>query len=127
MKKSAIVCLMMAFVIIAGTFAMADAVLNTVTGTDVTGTDVTGTDVLVCGDVNGDKVVDAKDALEVLKVSVGKVQLTDAQADAADAYQDYKLDSKDALYILRYSVKKEASLPFVPATVTGTDVTPTNA
>ena len=122
---SAIVCLMMAFVLVLGTFAMADATF--VTNTDVTGTDVTGTDVLACGDVNGDKKINAKDALMILKAVVGKVELTDAQCEAADAYQNGKIDAKDALYVLRFAVEKEASLPVVPGnTVTGTDVTGTD-
>ncbi len=140
MKKSAIVCLVLAFVLALSTFAMAE-VLDTVTGTDVTGTDVTGTDVtntdvLAYGDLNGDKKVDAKDALVILKASVKKVELTEAQLAVADAYQDGKLDAKDALYVLRFSVKKEASLPVIPSdspaadgegeVVTGTDVTNTD-
>lgn len=125
MKKSAIVCFLLAFVMVVSTFAMAEAVFS-VSGTDVTGTDVTGTDVLACGDLNGDKKVDAKDALLILKATVKKVELTEAQLAVADAYADGKLDAKDALYVLRYSVKKEASLPVIPATVTDTDVTGTD-
>ncbi len=139
MKKSAIVCLLLAFVLVFSTFAMADATSNTVTGTDVTGTDVTGTDVtgtdvLECGDVNGDKKVDAKDALMILKYAVDKIQLTEVEIEAANAYQDNKIDAKDALYVLRYAVDKIDSLPYIPAgavvtdtDVTGTDVTPTEA
>lgn len=125
MKKSAIVCFLLAFVMVVSTFAMAEAVFS-VSGTDVSGTDVTGTDVLACGDLNGDKKVDAKDALLILKATVKKVELTEAQLAVADAYADGKLDAKDALYVLRYSVKKEASLPVIPATVTDTDVTGTD-
>ena len=80
MKKSAIVCLLMAFVLVVSTFAMADAafVTNTdVTGSDVTGSDVTGTDVLACGDVDGDKKIGAKDALEILKYAVKKPSALD--------------------------------------------------
>lgn len=130
MKKSAIICFLLAFVMVVSTFAMAEAVFSVsgtdVSGTDVTGTDVTGTDVLACGDLNGDKKVDAKDALLILKATVKKVELTEAQLAVADAYADGKLDAKDALYVLRYSVKKEASLPVIPATVTDTDVTGTD-
>lgn len=130
MKKYAIACLMMVLVLVAGTFAMADTSFET--NTDVTGSDVTATDVLACGDVDGDKAVGAKDALEILKAVVKKVTFTDAQLEAADTYADGKIDSKDALYVLRFAVKKEASLPVVPSVVTGTDVTgtdvtPTNA
>ncbi len=125
MKKSAIVCFLLAFVMVVSTFAMAEAVFS-VSGTDVSGTDVTDTDVLAYGDLNGDKKVDAKDALMILKATVKKVELTEAQLAVADAYADGKLDAKDALYVLRYSVKKEASLPVIPATVTDTDVTGTD-
>ena len=127
MKKSAIVCFLLAFVMVVSTFAMAEAVLS-VSGTDVSGTDVTGTDALACGDLNGDKKVDAKDALLILKATVKKVELTEAQLAVADTYADGKMDAKDALYILRFAVQKIDTLPYIPgsATVTGTDVTGTD-
>lgn len=58
------------------------------------------------GDVNGDGKINAKDALEVLKESVGKASLTQQQKQAADVNQDEKIDAKDALEILKYSVGK---------------------
>ncbi len=58
------------------------------------------------GDVNGDKEVDAKDALLVLKAAVGKETLTDAQKKAADVNVDNAIDAKDALDILKFAVGK---------------------
>ncbi len=126
MKKSVVLCLVMAFVLVISTFVMADSVAS-VSNTDTTGTDVTGTDVLFYGNLNGDGKVDAKDALMILKNAVQKLEFTEEQVAFADVYQDGKIDAKDALYVLRYAVNKIDTLPYVPATVTGTDVTATNA
>ena len=63
------------------------------------------------GDVNGDKRVDAKDALEVLKSSVGKVILTKEQQGAAEVNGDGNIDAKDALEILKYAVGKIKNFP----------------
>ncbi len=125
MKKSAIVCLLMAFIMVVSTFAMAEAVLS-VSGTDATGTDVTGTNALTYGNLNGDAKVDAKDALMILKAAVEKLELTEEQAVFADVYQDGKINARDALYVLRYAVDKIDTLPYIPAPVTGTDVTDTD-
>ena len=62
------------------------------------------------GDVNGDGNINAKDALEVLKHSVGKITLTADQQVAADVNKDNKIDAKDALEILKYSVGKPSVL-----------------
>ena len=58
------------------------------------------------GDLNGDSKIDAKDALEVLKASVGKVTLDDTKKSFADVNKDTKIDAKDALEILKYAVGK---------------------
>ena len=63
------------------------------------------------GDVNGDETVDAKDALEVLKASVGKVTLTEAQLLLANVDDSEKIDAKDALMILQYTVGKRNTFP----------------
>ncbi len=63
------------------------------------------------GDVNGDKSVDAKDALTVLKTAVGKQELTDQQKITADVSGDSKINATDALYILQYSVGKRETFP----------------
>ncbi len=60
------------------------------------------------GDLNSDEMVNAKDALEVLKAAVGKTQLTDAQKSAADVNKDGTINAKDALEILKKSVGKPA-------------------
>lgn len=57
------------------------------------------------GDVNSDGRIDSADALLVLNASVGKINLTRAQALAADYNADGVIDSADALAILRLSVK----------------------
>ncbi len=58
------------------------------------------------GDVDENGTIDAKDALEVLKFSVNKVQLSDAQKTAASVTGEEKISAKDALDILKYSVGK---------------------
>ena len=62
------------------------------------------------GDVNGDEKIDAKDALETLKISVGKINPTDDQKAAADVDGDEKVGAKDALEILKYVVHKTSAL-----------------
>ena len=83
-----------------------------VTNTDTpSNTDVpTPTDV-VLGDVNGDGKIDAKDALQVLKYSVKKVEFTQEQKLAAEVDGKEGIDAKDALQILKYSVKKIEKFP----------------
>lgn len=52
---------------------------------------VTDTDVFAAGDVNGDRYVNALDALLVLKHAVGKIQLTPEQIIRADvSYISYE-------------------------------------
>ncbi len=60
------------------------------------------------GDLNGDDKVDAKDALNVLKISVNKSNPTEEQKIAADVNKDNNINAKDALEILKKSVGKEA-------------------
>ncbi len=86
---------------------------NPETPTD-TPTDVTPTD----GDVNGDKKVDAKDALEVLKYSVKKVEFTPLQMLAAEVDGKEGITAKDALEILKYAVKKIEKFPIEQEAVT---------
>ncbi len=63
------------------------------------------------GDINNDKNIDAKDALEVLKASVGKTKLTEKQGYCADVTNDNDFNAKDALMILQYSVGKRSEFP----------------
>lgn len=65
-------------------------------------------DPVMRGDVNGDKKVDAKDALLVLKAAVGKEKLTPEQEKIADLTGDSKINASDALIILKIAVGKEA-------------------
>ncbi len=62
--------------------------------------------VFTYGDVNEDNAIDAKDALQVLKYSVGKINLTKGQLLAADVDGKGGIDAKDALLILKYSVHR---------------------
>ena len=64
------------------------------------------TSAYVYGDANGDCLVDASDALMILKVAVGKEQLSRARFDANDLNMDDSVDAKDALYVLQYAVEK---------------------
>ena len=62
------------------------------------------------GDVNKDTKIDAKDALQVLKISVGKHTPTEEEKVAADVNKDENINAKDALEILKYSVDKPSCL-----------------
>ncbi|MBR3844902.1 MAG: endonuclease/exonuclease/phosphatase family protein, partial [Clostridia bacterium] len=63
------------------------------------------------GDVNTDTQVDAKDALEVLKSSVGKITFTQQQEFVADVDNDGQCNAKDALMILQFAVGKRTEFP----------------
>lgn len=66
---------------------------------------------LMMGDPNDDKVIDAKDALVVLRITVGKIlDATDAQKTACDVDGDGVVGAKDALEILKHVVKKPSAL-----------------
>lgn len=58
------------------------------------------------GDVDGDGVVSALDALAALKFTVGKITLTDAQKAAADVDGDGEVSVLDALAILKSTVSQ---------------------
>ncbi len=68
-------------------------------------------DVFEQGDVNEDKEVNAKDALEVLKFAVGKTTLSGEAQLRADVNLDDKINAKDALDILKYAVGKLPGFP----------------
>ncbi len=63
------------------------------------------------GDVNGDEKIDAKDALMVLKASVGKIALTEEEALVAEVDGKEGINAGDALQILKYSVQKIDKFP----------------
>ena len=67
--------------------------------------------VYTLGDVDGDKKVSAKDALLVLKHTVGKATLTENQFHAAEVSGDGEINAKDALEILKYTVSKTSRFP----------------
>ncbi len=58
------------------------------------------------GDVDLDGKVGAKDALDVLRYVVGKIELTQAAQLAADIRQSGKINANSALMILQYIVGK---------------------
>ena len=58
----------------------------------------------IVGDVTGDDAVDATDALETLRHSLGLTVIPDERLSLADVNSDGAIDSTDALAILRYSV-----------------------
>ncbi len=63
------------------------------------------------GDPNEDGLVNAKDALQVLKYTVGKVALTENQITAAKVTGDEDINAKDALEILKFAVGKNDVFP----------------
>ncbi len=64
-----------------------------------------------CGDANGDKSVNAEDALVVLKTVVGKTTLTYQQKTNADVNGDGTVNAQDALLILQKIVGKIKTFP----------------
>lgn len=56
------------------------------------------------GDVDGNGLIDAADAMLVLRYTVGAAELSEDAVLAADANEDGTVDAKDALYILSYMV-----------------------
>lgn len=65
---------------------------------------------VVAGDVDVNGAVNAKDALLVLRHTVGKIKLTEAALESADFSQSGKIDAVVALNILKFSVGKLKSL-----------------
>ena len=68
-------------------------------------------DAEILGDLNGDWFVDAKDALIVLKMAVGKMEITEDDLWYGDVDGNTELDAVDALYILKYAVGKIEYFP----------------
>ncbi len=65
-----------------------------------------GVDWFYYGDVDGDQVANAKDALAVLKYAVGKQLFNPTQNILADVNADEIINAKDALDMLKYAVGK---------------------
>lgn len=65
----------------------------------------------VYGDVNGDKTINATDALMVLKYAVHKQEFTDQQKVIAEVSADQTINAADALLILKYAVGKINRFP----------------
>ncbi len=68
-------------------------------------------EVILYGDVDLDGEVSAKDALEVLKYSVGMLIFDQQQLESAEVMGDFTVDAKDALEILKYTVGNIAKFP----------------
>ena len=67
-------------------------------------------DYTLVGDVNADGQINAKDALETLKISVGKRQSNPMEQTASDVNKDGVSNAKDALEMLKYTVGKPSVL-----------------
>ena len=63
------------------------------------------------GDVNGDGLIAAEDALLVLQFSVDKIQLTGINLMCGDVDNNGIVDATDALLILQFSVDKFSEFP----------------
>ncbi len=63
------------------------------------------------GDVDGDSVIDAKDALLILQAAVDKVTLTPDKIFVADVNGDNALNAVDALLVLQRAVDKIEKFP----------------
>ena len=59
----------------------------------------------IIGDIDGDYTVNSKDALIVLRASVGLERLNNTQLILADVDNSKSITSSDSLDILRYSVR----------------------
>ena len=70
-------------------------------------------DTRALGDVNGDGKIDAKDALETLRMAVLKRPLNAADKIVADVNKDNRVDAKDALEMLKYVVGKPSLIPIL--------------
>ena len=66
------------------------------------GTTTVLTDVLL-GDVNGDKNINYKDSILILRSSAKTYMLTNTQATAADVNKDGVVNYKDSILVLRYA------------------------
>ena len=63
------------------------------------------------GDINDDSKIDAKDALQMLRASVGKAELDNAKVYVADVNIDGSVNAKDALMVLQFAVNKRQDFP----------------
>jgi hypothetical protein len=70
----------------------------------------TPTDLVSFGDITEDRVINAKDALWVLKAAVCKCIIPLHQELIADVIRDGRIDAKDALEMLKYAVGKPSVL-----------------
>ncbi len=73
--------------------------------------DIPVEDTRAFGDVTGDGKIDAKDALQTLRMAVNKCPVSDRDKAVADVNKDNRVDAKDALEMLKYSVGKPCCIP----------------
>ena len=65
----------------------------------------------ILGDVNGDGVVNIKDATQIQKFAAKLVELTDAENVRADVNADATVNIKDATAIQKFAAKLDTGLP----------------
>ena len=63
------------------------------------------------GDINGDKEINAKDALLALRIAVNKYEANETELAAADVNKDEVINAKDALEMLKFAVGKPSCIP----------------
>lgn len=74
------------------------------------------------GDANGDGVVNASDALSVIRSSIGLEEIKPSYLDLADANGDDEIDNVDAMIILRKTVGMRDNVFMYDEAVQGIDV-----
>ena len=62
------------------------------------------TNMKIIGDLDGDREITPSDALFILQMSVGLIQITDELKEIGDINKDGEVTPDDALKILQYSV-----------------------
>ena len=65
----------------------------------------------LCGDVNSDGKITAKDSMLIQRRAVNLVKFSDDQLKTADVNGDGKVSASDALSILRYTVNLKGKYP----------------
>lgn len=72
-------------------------------------------DDLICGDANGDGVVDIMDVICINKDQLGSYRIPDNRRRAADAWQDGNVTFMDAVCVLKHLVDLIPELPYIPS------------
>lgn len=69
------------------------------------------TEAMIYGDVDGNKIVDSSDALQILQNSISKLSFSADQEKRGDVDLDTVITSSDALFTLQFSISLLKSLP----------------